>query len=324
MNIGLRKVLQLLVGVCWIVLFALGGLGPQLHAETLLSPIGWGVSARCMYEAVNQADDVETVKCTEFAGKKDKVEVVREQEGTLLAEPIYRFSFDDRGSADDPLLVIVDVRSFQKLREDEYFAPMEISFNTGGSGWFSLLGFGLVHPSTKTIGPTFGIRAGDRCNDGFAEFTGIERGSDGGVRSFKYRTALTPFRLLNPTDATNWRMLRVARSMVGDQRDEKFPMPRSLNDWLPYDDIANAAMLCVGWLDKEFDFNTLQTRVLGVTVDVPGVRAFDAQTPAERCAFNVVAKSLKQDSDTQGLQGFALREWESVLKQVSSSCDARQ
>jgi hypothetical protein len=37
---------------------------------------------------------------------------------------------------------------------------------------------------------------------------------------------------------------------------KELELPPVLNDWLPYDDVANSASACVGWVVRKYDYET--------------------------------------------------------------------
>lgn len=167
---------------------------------------------------------------------------------------------------------------FPQLWDDNMFYLLEVVSNTGGSGHFSTLWI-LEQLSTRqsqrpAFWPWLRIPGGDRCNDG--ELRARELSTD----TLIYSHAATPFRLLNPTDRTNWRMQRFAPPREAPDDEE----PPLFMNWQPYKDIPNGAMHCAGKVVKELDVDTGETRVTGVYVN-PGQwsQGFGVDDPLKAC-----------------------------------------
>ncbi len=146
---------------------------------------------------------------------------------------------------------------FPELWEDGTFYLLEVATNTGGTGVFSSLWVLEQLAERPTFWPWLNIPGGDRCIDG--QLRGLELSAD----TLVYAHAATPFRLLNPTDRTDWRWRHLARAS-GDTDDAS---PSTFMSWRPFDDVANCANCCVGEVVKELNLNTGDTRVTGVYVE---------------------------------------------------------
>ncbi len=146
---------------------------------------------------------------------------------------------------------------FPDLLADGMFYLLEVATNTGGTGVFSSLWVLEQLSERSTFWPWLNISGGDRCIDG--QLRGLELSAD----RFVYAHAATPFRLLNPTDRTDWRWRYLARAS-GDTDDAS---PSTFMNWRPFDEVANCAICCAGEVVKELDPKTGDTQVTGVYVD---------------------------------------------------------
>ena len=122
---------------------------------------------------------------------------------------------------------------------------IEFVENNGGSGSFSRV-VGLPIFSDDY----FATRAGDRCNDGRHAILWADE-------SLTYARQATPFRILNPTDDTDWRSIQYLTSLDTKSNDssstvldelENRGIKRPFNDYAPYTDITNSASACVGYI----------------------------------------------------------------------------
>jgi hypothetical protein len=295
----------------------------SLHAQTI-TPEKWGVTASCLYEAAVLSETPETY-CASSGTKIEEIEIIREREGYRLAQPTYRFTriadTDSEETSDLPEQISIDIPLFEKLQDGKYFAPLEIMVNTGGTGWFSSISFAVFSPAQKMIEPVYTEGAGDRCNDGYAEFVS-KSFEDGGV-IFRFRTAMTPFRLLNPTDETDWRRLRLVQRLqdLSENSDgKKFPIPKTLNGWFPYDDVANSAVSCIGWVNKEVNLKREKRSITGVSISPAEIKGFVPQTTAEKCSIEIISGALNFEENEARLQTFAIEKWQEVLSRIEASC----
>ena len=220
-----------------------------------------------------------------------------------------------------PEQISIDIPLFEKLQDGKYFAPLEIMVNTGGSGWFSSISFAVFSPAQKMIEPIYTEDAGDRCNDGYAEF--VSKSFDDRGVVFRFRTAMTPFRLLNPTDETDWRRLGLAQMLQGSSKnsdEKKFPNPKTLNGWLPYDDIANSAASCIGWVNKEVNLKREKRSITGVSISPGEIKNFEPQNAMEKCSIGIIRSALNFEAAEAKLQTFSIEKWQEVLSRIEASC----
>lgn len=145
----------------------------------------------------------------------------------------------------------------------------EIVVNYGGTGNFSSIHvFGLRDNELEHLST---IPAGDRCNDGRAEYISTD------TQHITYSTAATPFRLLNYKDDTDWRHVYLlnAFSRQGEEKKSLKELAQSANLYLPelfnglepYKDLDNCAICCVGNVIKSFNTNSNITLPVGITID---------------------------------------------------------
>ena len=294
-----------------------------LVAQTV-TPEKWGITASCLYEAA-VIRDAPITYCAKSKNENERIYIIREREGFKLPQPQYRFTRladnDSQENSDLPEQISITIPTFEKLRGGKYFAPLEIMVNTGGSGWFSSISFAVFTPIQKTIEPIYTEDAGDRCNDGYAEF--VSKSFDDRGVIFRFRTAMTPFRLLNPTDETDWRRLGLAQMLQGSSKnsdEKKFPNPKTLNGWLPYDDIANSAASCIGWVNKEVNLKREKRSITGVSISPGEIKNFEPQNAMEKCSIGIIRSALNFEADEAKLQTFSIDKWQEVLSSVEASC----
>ena len=139
-------------------------------------------------------------------------------------------------------------------------ALLEVGIDGGGSGLFSSI---VLLKKDQTSSNVYEVLidtpSGDRCNDGNKWVS--EASSDG----FTFKSAATPFRLLNPDDATDWRNWYLAKALM-DEAGEDLDRPSVFNEWEPYEDVTNSANACFGWIVRRFDYET-GFEVIGVELE---------------------------------------------------------
>lgn len=182
---------------------------------------------------------------------------------------------------------------------------LELIFNTGGSGHFGLLA--MVEKDTKgNAYPVWWQWAGDRCNDGYPSFIGIEE------EQLFYSVAATPFRLLNPLDETDWRM----QSLLQELGDDSGELP-TLAGWRPYDDLANCAACCAGERVYAVGLNDGFSRTVGVKLDTE--QFLNQQQGEHQACINQWLGS----SDFAQLQRddvVDIERWLPALEQIHNAC----
>lgn len=182
---------------------------------------------------------------------------------------------------------------------------LEVGVDGGGSGLFSSIVLLDRDQQDKTKYEIL-VRtpSGDRCNDGNKWVS--EASFDG----FIFKSAATPFRLLNPDDTTDWRNWYLAKALM-DEAGEELDRPAVFNGWEPYEDVTNSANACFGWIVRKFDYET-GFEIIGVELNA-GLVANPEDVSLEGCINNWLA------SEAEGLL-IRKDEWLSRLKKVKSSC----
>lgn len=187
------------------------------------------------------------------------------------------------------------------------FALLEITMNGGGTGYFSSLA------KVKKRGPTdfevlWRLNAGDRCNDG--RLSVIDLSGD----RVTYSTSATPFRLLNPVDQSNWRMLSLLQRLPASARD----VPETLFGWEPYSDVANSALSCAGKIVRRYDPISGKTEVLGVALDTEDFLS-ESQGKMQACINEWLRERMPELK--QGDDGWIpLEEWIAGFESLSDLC----
>jgi len=127
---------------------------------------------------------------------------------------------------------------------------LEVGVSGGGSGLFSSIVLLSRSQKDKTKYEVL-VRTptGDRCNDGNKWVS--EASNDG----FIFKSAATPFRLLNPDDTKDWKHWYLGKALK-DEASEELKQPIFFNEWEPYEDVTNSAMACFGWIVRKFDYET--------------------------------------------------------------------
>lgn len=184
---------------------------------------------------------------------------------------------------------------------------LELMFNTGGSGHFGLLAM-VEKDAQGNAYPVWWQWAGDRCNDGYPSFIGIEE------EQLFYSVAATPFRLLNPLDDTDWRMQSMLEMLNPDASGDT---PTTLGGWQPYDDLANCAACCAGERVYAMGLNDGFSRMVGVKIDK---EAFAGATQGEvqACVNEWFAQSEFAEIERNRLIDFD--RWQPALKEIQSTC----
>lgn len=187
------------------------------------------------------------------------------------------------------------------------FALLQITTSGGGTGHFSSLA-----RVERTVAHSFvawwSIPGGDRCNDGMMrveEFSGHE---------VSYSTSATPFRLLNPVDRSNWRMLEMHSRLSGWSGEP----PATLFDWQPYRDVANSASSCAGSILYRINPISGKTDVVGVSVDTD---AFLSETQGDKQAcINQWLRETMVDLKPGEGGWIPLEEWLPLLGALGDRC----
>ncbi len=140
---------------------------------------------------------------------------------------------------------------------DAEFATYKVTYNGGGTGWFDhlLLISRKKHSDLNRVEAI--IEGGDRCNDGKLSDVYVEG------EFLHWSSSATTFRLLNPLDDNNWRMIS-AMKLFSDNVEE----PATVFGWKPYEDVDNGAVNCRGKVFKKLNLDTLESHVKGIEVDI--------------------------------------------------------
>ncbi len=133
---------------------------------------------------------------------------------------------------------------------------LEVYENGGGTGVFARL-LVMERRQDGMYRELLRVHGGDRCNDGQTRLISLT------PTELIYRTAATPFRLLNPVDTTDWRMQSLFEMLAGsnDALDER---PASLMGWQPYSQIAHCAICCEGSVIRRYDIAGETDEVIAV------------------------------------------------------------
>ena len=186
-------------------------------------------------------------------------------------------------------------------------ALLELMFNRGGSGHFGLLAMIKTEQNGDAF-PLWWQWAGDRCNDGYPRFIGVED------ELLFYSVAATPFRLLNPLDETDWRMQSFLEALNPKEAETG---PATLGNWEPYDDIANCAVCCAGERVFAMGLNDGFSRLVGVKIDN---QAFNESSQGD---IQACVNAWVQQSEFSGLtpdQLVDIQQWLPALKLIQTAC----
>ncbi len=214
-------------------------------------------------------------------------------------------------------------------KEGERFRFYTAAINTGGSGYFySLQGFFEKENQNYELGV---VRAlGDRCNDGYSEFHNFL--PDG----FIFSTAATLFRILNPNDRHSWREITYSLRILGDKTDAKSfleskAIPLPFKGYMPYVDIQNAALGCVGNIIHLSDTEGVDSTVAvhlylnQIAQDVVNSRNEIEKYPYQNCVLEQLVTvnysnyhwpmtSFEQD------RMVPIEDWMGILQQIDEAC----
>ena len=187
------------------------------------------------------------------------------------------------------------------------YSLLEVGIDGGGSGLFSAIA--LLYKDEKkpnVYEVLIDTPSGDRCNDGNKW---VSKASPWG---FEFKSAATPFRLLNPDDTTDWRNWYLAKALM-DEAGEELDRPAVFNEWEPYEDVTNSANACFGWIVRRFDYET-GFEVIGVELETN----FEPQ--AEDGSLEVCVDNwLLSEAGKEGL--FVDKdEWDSKLGGLKQVC----
>lgn len=187
----------------------------------------------------------------------------------------------------------------------------ELDTNAEGSAISSQIVIGAVNTDgVLEVWAQLG-RGGDRCQDGYTRFEKFLWNAEGRLRGVQYSVAATPFRLLNPSDQTNWRRLIMA-GIMGKEVD----IPATFRGWIPYGDIENGVGSCAGRIVKEVDFKAEKTTVVGVEVSSAGLRSLDTETKLNAC----IKASLSEIDRLLDPGRRTVHDWQEAVAAGTSQC----
>ncbi len=191
------------------------------------------------------------------------------------------------------------------------YAVLEVSDHGGGSGRFARIEV-FERRADDRYRVLHRIHAGDRCNDGYAELVRIDDDT------IVYRTAATAFRLLNPIDRTNWRMVNLITTFAGKD-DKDIEIPATLLGWQPYSDIANCAICCAGTVVHRHDLNGGGDEVISVEVYE---NAFIHQTKVD--SINACLHEWSEGREWGSRGSIEIGEWKEELVRLGVLCGQDQ
>ena len=193
------------------------------------------------------------------------------------------------------------------LSNNQDFKLLEVGINGGGSGTFSsIVLLERDKQDLKKYTVLVQTPSGDRCNDGKKWVS--KSTSDG----FEFKSAATPFRLINPQGTTDWRNWHLAQSL-GKQGGTELERPPVFNEWLPYDDVVNSANACVGWVVREYNYET-GFEIIGVELNPQLATKYD-KTSLPGCVNNWLASQTNEEGSF-----FDIADWNGKLRQLSNAC----
>jgi len=182
-----------------------------------------------------------------------------------------------------------------------------VRIDGGGSGLFSSIVF-LERDRQDLNKYTVLARtpSGDRCNDGKKSI------SKSSVSGFEFKSAATPFRLINPQGTTDWRNWYLAAEMakLGGKELER---PPAFNEWLPYDDVVNSANACVGWVVRSYDYET-GFEIVGVELNPQLATKYD-ETSSVGCINSWLASQTNEEGSY-----YDIADWTGRLRQLTNTC----
>lgn len=280
----------------------------------------WGISAGCIYASLDHPNKT-VIDCKKFRHHTDTVQVIKEENNLRSQTTKLKFSTDYWNDPEENRAeIIVNLVGMIQQSDLTYFSPMEVSFYTGGTGWFSVLVFGVIDISKHTVKIVDRTSSGDRCNDGKLEFIGFKwKGKQ--LSAVQYRSAMTLFRLLNPEDTMDWRGLGNARLLVGEGKNKKFKIPPTLGEWQPYKDISNGASGCIGWVNREISMENNLDQVTGVSVNKKELNETNPDTRVEKCILpKITALFAGSADDLQGLVHMKIEDLKRHLHVLEKDC----
>lgn len=193
-------------------------------------------------------------------------------------------------------------------------AVLEIGINTGGTGVFGALAL-MERSDGDLYLQRWIIYGGDRCNDGRPRLIKLS-----GHEVF-YALSATPFRLLNPVDPNDGRMidLLLARPPENASTGRAAKAgPDTLFGWRPYSDLANSAISCAGEIVFRRDTRTGEAEIVGVTVDLQSFLA-ETQGSIQACV-NDWLRELTLDLGTAENGWIPLEKWMVGLPALGEQC----
>lgn len=186
---------------------------------------------------------------------------------------------------------------------------LEVSDSGGGTGIFSRLLL-MEKREDSMYRELLRIHGGDRCNDGVMRLISIT------PEEVIYSTAATPFRLLNPVDGSDWRMLSLYEMLADGSRPIK--RPATLSGWQPYKQIAHCAICCEGDLIRRYDIAQETNEVVAVS--------FAENAFANATRDDAINECLNRWSDghaTIDLANIAIEDWLAELARLEEVCGDR-
>jgi TPR repeat protein len=184
---------------------------------------------------------------------------------------------------------------------------LEVGVSGGGSGLFSTIVLLNRSQKDKTKYEIL-VRtpSGDRCNDGNKWVS--EASADG----FIFKSAATPFRLLNPDDTKDWKHWYLGKALR-DEASEELKQPIFFNEWEPYEDVTNSAMACFGWIVRKFDYET-GFEIIGVELE-KGLKPQLEKGSLESCVNNWLVSEAEK-----GSLRISKEDWLRRLESLKESC----
>ena len=186
------------------------------------------------------------------------------------------------------------------------FRLLEVEIRSGGSGAFSSIVF-LERDKINQNKYTILLRTpnGDRCNDGYKTVSEVS------PRGFVFKSAATPFRLMNPKGITDWRNWLLSKAMM-EAAGKELKRPPVLNDWLPYDDVTNSASACVGWIVRKYDYD-VGFKIIGVELSEQIEIGVDGAS-LDGCINGWLTTQANEESY------FKIADWMGRLRQLTKIC----
>jgi len=188
---------------------------------------------------------------------------------------------------------------------------MTVTFNEGGTGNFGMIALAEKLFTSSDIYLSAFRFVGDRCNDGYPTILSVDE------EGMVYSTAATPFRLLNPADDTNWRVMRHLNSIADLDAESDF-VP--LGGWAPYDDVANAAASCAGERVYRLPWGSDNApELVGITIDTQ--RWLEQTQGAVQSCLNQWVESSRYSAQSHHPQTFiSMGEWDASLSLMAAYC----